>query len=269
MLDRRTPTEKILSHDAAAIEAAAGGKIDVAIVLGTGLSAAITPAFTYSAIPYDRLLGMPVSSLQGHAGEALVGTWQGCRVVAFAGRVHLYQGFSPQQITVDVRLAHAAGAKTIVLTNAAGAIDPAMQTGDLMLIADHLNLTGRNPLIGIPLPDPFVDMSQAYSSRLRDLAKRFAKPEQRMREGVYAGVLGPSLETPAEVRYLRALGAQAVGMSTVLETIYARSLGLDVMGISVITNAAGTNTSLDAVIAASSEAGGRLGDLFDRLLPAI
>lgn len=269
MIDRRTPTEKILYHDASAIESAAGGRIDVALVLGSGLSSIISGAFTYTAVPYDRMLGMPVTSLEGHAGEALVGMWHGKRVLVFAGRVHLYQGFSAQQVTTNVRLAHAAGARAIVLTNAAGAIDQSLRAEDLMLITDQINLTGRSPLIGVPSENPFVDMSDAYSPRLRDLAKRMATPEHRIREGVYAGLLGPSFETPAEVRFLQTIGAHAAGMSTVLETIYARSLGLEVLGVSVIANTAGAKVTHSAVVSSASGGGRRLGELVDTLMQHI
>lgn len=266
MFDRRSPTEKILAHDASTVEGAAGGKIDVAIVLGSGLLTTVSGAFTHTSIPYDKLLGMPVTTLEGHAGEALIGTWHGKRVLAYAGRAHVYQGFSASQVTTNVRLAHAAGARAIVVTNAAGAIDPAFSVGDLMLITDHINLTGKNPLTGVSGLDPFVDMSDAYSQRMRELAKRMAKPDHRLVEGVYAGVAGPTYETPAEVDYLRTIGAGAVGMSTVLETIYARSLGMSVLGISVIANRAGARGPHGSVVAAASTAGPRLGSLIETLM---
>ncbi|MGA7569742.1 MAG: hypothetical protein WCA80_02935, partial [Candidatus Aquilonibacter sp.] len=147
MIDRRSPNDKLLSVDASRVEETAGGPIDLAIILGSGLSSALRDAFAHVSIPYDTLLGMPVATLRGHAGEVLVGTWQGKRVAAFAGRVHLYQGFSPAQVTTNVRLAHAAGARMIVLTNAAGSLSEKLQPGDIMMISDHLNLTGRNPLV--------------------------------------------------------------------------------------------------------------------------
>jgi purine-nucleoside phosphorylase len=266
ILDRRSPTDKILYHDASTIQSVAGGPIDVAVILGSGLSSMIAGGFSYEAIPYDRMLGIPIASLEGHAGEALVGTWKGKRVLAFAGRVHLYQGFSPQQVTTNVRLAHTSGARAVVLTNAAASVDPLLSPGDVMLIADQINLTGRNPLVGLPLENPFVAMHDAYSVRLRELAKRMAAPELRLGEGVYAGVLGPSFETPAEARYLRTIGAHAVGMSTVLEACFARSLGLEVLGFSVIANTAGKPASRAAIDARASEAGQRLAGLVDALM---
>jgi purine-nucleoside phosphorylase len=267
MIDRRAPNDKLLAHDASRIEEAAGGPVDVAIVLGSGLSSAVRDRFTAVSLPYDTLLGMPVAALRGHAGEALVGTWQGKRVVAFAGRVHLYQGFSPVQVTVGIRLAAAAGAKVAILTNAAGGINASFQTGDLMLISDHINLTGRNPLIAWPHDNPFVDMNDAYSSRLRALAKGVAKPETRLREGVYAGLQGPNFETAAEVEYLRRIGADAVGMSTVLETIFARFIGMGVLGISLITNIAGAKDTNHAdVTTIGHERSGALADLIGNFL---
>ncbi len=198
MIDRRAPNDKLLAHDATLVQEAAGGPIDIGIVLGSGLSSSLRDRFAAKALPYDKLLGFPVASLRGHAGEALVGTWQGKRVCVFAGRVHLYQGFSPQQVTVNVRLAQAAGARMMILTNAAGGLNPDFEPGDLMMLSDHLNLTGRNPLVGLQTENPFVDMMDCYASRLRDLLRSAAKPEHRLREGVYAGLLGPNYETVAE-----------------------------------------------------------------------
>lgn len=266
MIDRRVPTDKVLFHDASAVESAAGGRIDLAIVLGSGLASAVRDAFAHTAIPYDSMLGMPIASLEGHAGEAFVGTWHDKRVLAFAGRPHLYQGFSPQQVTVTVRLARATGARIIVLTNAAGGLDPAFEPGDLMLIADHINLTGSNPLMGTRSADPFLDMTDAYAARLRQLTSGVATPEHRLREGVYAGLTGPNYETAAEAQFLRTAGAHALGMSTVLETIYARSIGLEILGISAIANRAGTRSAHSEIVACANSASARLGDLLDRVV---
>jgi purine-nucleoside phosphorylase len=266
MIDRRSPNDKLLQHDASRIEQLAGGPIDVGIVLGSGLSSTLREQFVHKSLSYDELLGFPVASLRGHAGEAMVGTWQGKRIVVFAGRVHLYQGFSPTQVTVNVRLAHAAGAKVCILTNAAGGINASYKPGDLMLISDHLNLTGRNPLVAWPHENPFVDMSDAYSSRLRQLAKSVAKPEHRLHEGVYAGVLGPNYETAAEAAYLRAIGADAVGMSTVLETIFARFLGMGVLGLSLIANIAAEGAAHDDVTAQGHDAAPRIAELIGSFL---
>jgi purine-nucleoside phosphorylase len=267
MIDPRIPHARQLALDASKIAEAAGGDIDVAIVLGSGLSAVFGVDANLSEIPYGSLLGMPVAPLVGHTGAALVGTIHGKRVVAFAGRVHLYQGFSAQQVTVNVRLAHAAGAKTFIVTNAAGALNPAYAAGDLMLISDHINLTGTNPLIGVPLENPFVDMMHAYDPHFRSLARDVAGDDQTVREGVYAGLLGPNYETPAEARYLRGIGADAVGMSTVLETILARSMGMKVLGISLITNMVGApETTHSEVTTIAGSAGPRLAKLIDGVI---
>jgi purine-nucleoside phosphorylase len=214
----------------------AGGPIDVAVIAGSGLSEGIVSRFDGLEIDYERLHA-PEPEAPGHRGVAYAGAWAGKRVVAFAGRVHLYQGCSPFEVTYLVRLAAACGAGTIVLTNAAGAVDPSFARGDVMLIADQINLTGATPLPFVS-NSSFVDMAGAYAPQLRELA-RSASTDIALREGVYAGVRGPQFETPAEVEALRRLGAHAVGMSTVLETIAARGFGLRVLGISLITNAAG------------------------------
>jgi purine-nucleoside phosphorylase len=223
----------------------------------------VSGSFPHTALAYDRLLGLPVASLQGHAGEALVGQWHGSRVLVFAGRVHLYQGFSAAQVTVSIRLAHASGAKRIVLTNAAGTVDPTLVPGDLMLITDQINLTGRNPLSGT---QSGLDMADAYTPHLRTVAQRIARPAHRLKEGVYAGVHGPSYETPAEARYLRTIGANAVGMSTVLETISARALGMEVLGISAIAGIAGKPMTHADITAQAAAAGTRLAELLDDLV---
>jgi purine-nucleoside phosphorylase len=270
MIDRRSPNDKLLAVDASRIEDSAGGPIDLAIILGSGLSSALRDAFKHVSITYDTLLGMPVATLRGHAGEVLVGTWQGKRVAAFAGRVHLYQGFSPVQVTTGVRLAHAAGARMVILTNAAGSLRDDVQPGDIMMITDHINLTGRNPLIGWPHDNPFVDMADAYSARLRAIVKSVAKPEHRLREGIYAGLLGPNYETAAEAHYLRTIGADAVGMSTVLETIFARFLQMEVLGFSMITNmVAAAGTSHTEVTELGAVSGAKLADLIGRVLEKI
>ncbi|HEY8296591.1 MAG TPA: purine-nucleoside phosphorylase [Candidatus Baltobacteraceae bacterium] len=229
-----------LAHDVDVLARATGGEIDVAIVLGSGLSDALSQHASFARVPYAQLRGMPQAPLAGHADEALVGSWHGKRVLAFAGRVHLYQGFTAAHVTYNVALAAACGAKTLILTNAAGGLNPQFAAGDLMLVADHINLTGTNPLVGDASPDPFVDMADAYSPRLRAIARASDDGAERpLHEGVYAGLVGPSYETPAETRYLRTIGADAVGMSTVLETIAARQRKLEVLGISLITNVVG------------------------------
>lgn len=253
-------------RDAALIRNEAGGEAEIAIVLGSGLNNVAGHRFAHARIAYDRLESIAFKPLEGHEGAVLAGTWNGRRVAIFAGRAHLYQGFSPVQVTSSVRLAKALGARVLCLTNAAGALNPAFAAGDLMLVSDHLNLTGMTPLEG----QRFTDMTGAYSQRLRALLRERATPESRLREGIYAGVRGPSYETPAEGRYLRLIGGDAVGMSTVLETIAARALGLEVMAISVITNAVGPAAVQHAEVTRAAEAAAsRLSGLIDRALPKV
>lgn len=254
-----------IEKDAKRVRKAAGGDVEVAIVLGSGLAAAIGEGFERAAISYDDLGSLAFEALPGHRGEALAGTWNGRRVVAFSGRAHLYQGFDAREVTASVRLAHAAGARTIVLTNAAGALNPDYRAGDLMLLADHVNLTGTNPLVGARLENPFVDMIDAYSPRLRELARKHAGSDT-LREGVYVGLLGPNYETTAEARALRTIG-DAVGMSTVLETIMARALGMEVLAFSLITNATGQETTHAEVTRVAAATAPRLARLIESLLP--
>jgi purine-nucleoside phosphorylase len=221
----------------------------VALVLGSGLGAWADDIEDAVRIPYDEIPGIPVSKVVGHAGQLVVGQASGVPVVAMQGRVHLYEGHSAQAIVFGTRLMLTLGADTLVITNAAGGIDPSFEPGDLMLIEDHLNLTGDNCLRGEnddSLGPRFPDMSQAYDRKLMTMADEIAAAEgYELRRGVYAGLLGPSYETPAEIEMLRRLGANAVGMSTVLEVIAARHMGARVLGISCITNlAAGMQAEL-------------------------
>ena len=241
------------------------GKVDLALVLGSGLSEILADRKVSRRIPFAELK-LPVAKLAGHAGEALIVDWNGKRVLAFAGRVHGYQGFSAGEITRAVGLAHESGAKQLLLTNAAGAINERLRAGDLMIISDHINLTGLNPLLGAELDDPFVNMTDAYSPRLRAAAKTI---DANLREGVYAGLLGPTYETAAEARYLRVIGADAVGMSTVLETIAARAAGIEVFGVSLITNSvAAADTSHAEVTGVAKRAAPRLAKLLDGVVAA-
>lgn len=205
-------------------------------------------------------------SLPGHAGEAIVGRWHDRRVVAFAGRFHLYQGFDARTVTEQVALAREAGATTLIVTNAAGGLNPYFCAGDLMLIVDQVNLTGANPLVGADDKTPFVDMLGAYDPALCETARRRAAYLGiGLREGVYVGLLGPSFETPAEARWLRSI-ADAVGMSTVLETIRARRLGMRALGISVISNIVGLPCTHGEVIARCDAAAPDLARLLDAIV---
>ncbi len=215
---------------------------EVAIVLGSGLGGLAAELEDSIAIPYAEIPHFPLSTAPGHAGELLVGRLAGRPVMMFSGRVHLYEGYGPAEVVFGVRLARTLGADALFVTNAAGGVNPHFEPGTLMLITDHINLTGASPLVGPPeanLGTRFPDMSEAYDLRLRALAERVAAEQgQNLAHGVYLGLLGPSYETPAEIRMARTIGADAVGMSTVLEVIAARHAGLRVMGISCITNMA-------------------------------
>jgi purine-nucleoside phosphorylase len=242
------------SLGAETLRARAGGAIEVAIVLGSGLAGALRGHAGFTTISYADLGGLPAPSALGHVGEALAGEFGGKRVVAFCGRYHLYEGRTAREVASLVALGAAAGARTIVLTNAAGGLDPTMRAGDIMLIRDHLNLTAQNPLAGAELfpgaTERFIDMSVAYAPHLRAIARPAGeRAGLRIREGVYGGWPGPSFETPAEIAMLRILGADAVGMSTVLETCAARACGIDVLGMSLITNVhSGAPTTADEVM---------------------
>lgn len=230
----RTAVEEIRRHvDARPV---------VGLVLGSGLGGHADSLDGPRKIPYDHIPGMPGAGVEGHAGKLVIGSTGGVPVVAMQGRAHLYEGHSASDVVFGVRLMVGLGARTVVVTNAAGGIRPGLAPGDLMAISDHLNLTGRNCLAGPHEPDlgpRFVDMTSPYDQELRRHARAVAAEAGfELGEGVYAGLLGPSYETPAEIRMLRTLGADAVGMSTVLEVIAARHMGARVLGLSCITNLA-------------------------------
>lgn len=214
----------------------------IGVVLGSGLGAFATELADRTDLSYSELPGWPGSTAVGHAGRLILGTVGGVDVAVMAGRVHLYEGYSPAQVTFGVRVLGRLGVRSMVFTNAAGGINRALQRGSLMLISDHLNLQGSNPLVG-PNDDSmgprFPDMSEAYSPEYRQIAKQVAvELSIPVTEGVYAAVLGPSYETPAEIQYLRMIGADVVGMSTVPEVIVANHMGIKVLGISCVTNMA-------------------------------
>jgi purine-nucleoside phosphorylase len=212
-----------------------------AIITGTGLGSAVADLQTDHVIDYQAIPSFPVSTAIAHPGRLMIGTLAGHCVVAMQGRFHLYEGYSPKMVTFPIRVFQAMGIKTLVVINASGGIDPRLRAGDIMIIGDHINLTGRNPLTG-PNDDSwgprFPDMTKAYSRQLCDSAFDVAKKLNiPIHKGVYAGLTGPSLETPAEIRYLRTIGADAVGFSTVMETIAAVHAGIEVLGFAAITNA--------------------------------
>jgi len=213
---------------------------DVAVILGTGLGGLADDMQIAMRIPYEEIPGFPLSTVESHAGRLLLGTLGGRTVVAMQGRFHRYEGYSLQQIAFPVRVMHALGARVLVVSNACGGMHPLWSPGDLMLIADHINLLGDNPLVG-PNDDSlgprFPDMSDPYDAGLREIARAVALEKGIvLREGVYVAVSGPNLETRAEYRMLRALGADVVGMSTVPEVITAIHAGMRVLGVSIITD---------------------------------
>ncbi len=248
---------------------------DVAVVLGSGWSPAadaLGPAVV--EVPTAALGGFPVPAVAGHAGTVRSVRAGGRRVLVLCGRVHLYEGHAPAAVVHGVRTAAAAGCAAVVLTNAAGAVNPSFAVGQPVLIRDHLNLTAASPLEGPPPPPgyglPFVDLTDLYSARLRAVARA---EDPTLAEGVYAGLRGPHYETPAEIAMLASGGADLVGMSTVLEAIAARHLGMEVLGVSLVTNAAAgrAETALDhaEVVAEGRAAAGRVGRLLAAVVSAL
>ncbi len=212
----------------------------VAIVLGTGLGGLADEIALETSIPYEDIPGFPLSTVESHAGRLLIGQLGGKPVAAMQGRFHRYEGYDLRQVTFPVRVLHALGAETLVVSNACGGMHPLWAPGDLMLMADHINLLGDNPLVGANddrLGPRFPDLAAAYDPALRALARRTAlELGITLREGVYVAVAGPNLETRAEYRMLRAIGADVVGMSTVPEVIAANHAGMRVLGLSIITD---------------------------------
>jgi purine-nucleoside phosphorylase len=260
-------------------------RAEIAIILGSGLGAIVPNAPAEETIAYTEFKELPRTSVPGHSGRFVLGKINTTRVIFALGRVHLYEGFSGRDVTATTRILADAGLKTLIVTNAAGSANPEFAPGSWMMIADHINLTGTSPLVGTSRCDAqdaaarrpyqnaptFIDLTTAYSARLRE---RFASTAKKidlvLHEGVYAGLLGPQYETPAEVRMLQKLGADAVGMSTVLEVIQARALGLEVAGFSCLTNfAAGISAgelSHDKVLEAGKNAAADFAHLLEAAL---
>jgi purine-nucleoside phosphorylase len=249
------------------------GGADVALVLGSGLGDYANSLEDARAIPYAEIPHMPLSGVSGHAGNLVTGRRAGKRVVAMQGRAHLYEGHSPSEVVFGVRLMALLGAETLIVTNAAGGVAQGLEAGDLMAIRDQLNLTGTSSLIG-PHDERqgprFLDMSAAFDPELIEAASGVATGLGfELRRGVYAGLLGPAYETPAEVRMLRTLGADAVGMSTVLEVLAARHMGLRVLGISCISNLAAGISKAPLSHEEVTETAGRVRPRFEALLSSI
>src|ERR1700736_2887008 len=220
-----TKTERLRQHRA-----------ETAIILGSGLNSLVVDPAKDQIIPYAEFWEIPKPTVPGHVGRFVLGEIEKTKLIFAQGRVHLYEGYSPREVTSIVRVLAEAGIKTLIVTNAAGALNPRFKPGEWMMITDHINLTGTSPLVGSA---EFIDLTDAYSLKLRETFRAAArKIDIVLHEGVYAGSLGPQYETPAEVRMLQKLGADAIGMSTVLEVIQARALGLEVAGFSCLTNLA-------------------------------
>ncbi len=263
-------------HERTALQPVAG------VVLGSGLSDAVEAVRSASGdggieIAYADLPGFPPPSVAGHAGRLWIGEVDGRALAVFQGRVHYYEGHGMAMASLTSRLSAELGARTMVLTAAAGALDPSIPAGSLVVLRDHLNLMGMNPLLGWRMPDgspAFVDVSDVYDPELAEAALASARADlaergnSHVREGVYAALSGPSYETPAETRMLNGLGATVVGMSTVPEAVAARALGMRVLGVAFATNAAGVEISHEEVLAASKAAAGTVGrvivDLMER-----
>jgi purine-nucleoside phosphorylase len=277
MTDGHVTYSQRLAELGAAVRARTPLVPQVGIVLGSGLGGLGGELSDVVAVPFAELPGWPSASAPGHAGRLLLGTLDGVPVVCLQGRLHLYEGNSERLLVEPVLLMGRLGAKVIVLTNAAGGVNDAWPAGTLMLISDHLNLTGRNPLMGAnddAVGPRFPDFVDAWSPRLRALVRQAAEEEGiELQEGVYAGLTGPAYETPAEVRMLRTLGADAVGMSTVLEAIAARWAGLEIVGISLVTNpgagVTGEPLTHEEVLAAAAEAGPRFIRLVRRFVSLV
>lgn len=259
---------------AAFIRSRLEGQPEIGLILGTGLGNIAQAMENVSTCPYVDIPHYPRSTVQSHAGRLLGGSWAGKTVLANQGRFHLYEGYSARQISFPIRVMAELGVRTLIISNAAGGLNPNFRAGDLMLITDHINLTGNNPLVGPNVDEwgvRFPDMVEPYDRGLQQVALETALQERiPLRRGVYAGVLGPSLETAAETRFLRTIGADAVGMSTIMEVITAVHMGFRVLGVSVITNVnlpdAYEPASVEQVIATAEKAGPNLIDLFAKAI---
>ncbi len=245
----------------------------IGLVLGSGLGAFADSLTNANAVPYSEIPSFPQSTAIGHAGRMVIGNAGEVPVAAMQGRVHMYEGYSAQQVAFPIRVFARMGIKAVILTNAAGGINLGYSQGALVLIRDHINLQGTNPLVG-PNDDRFgvrfPDMTHAYCKDFRDIARQEgARLNIQLHEGVYAALLGPSYETPAEIEYLRRIGADLVGMSTVAEVIAARHMGLNVLAISCVTNMAAGILDQPLSHAEVMETGERVKSTFEALLRAV
>lgn len=246
----------------------------VGLVLGTGLGDIADFVDNPVYVPFAALSDFPVSGVASHAGRFVAGTVSGVPIVIQQGRCHIYEGYSPADVCMGTRVMAALGTFTLIVTNAAGAVNPQYDAGDVMLITDHINFMGQSPLTGANHDEAgprFPDMSAAYDKGLRALAEEIARETGvKLEKGVYLGLPGPQLETPAETRAFRMMGADAVGMSTVLEVVAARHMGLQVLGFSCLSNknipGCMAETSIEEIIRVSGEAGAKLSIILSRLI---
>lgn len=222
------------------IQKATDFKPEIGIILGTGLGGLVNEIEIVHTLKYGDIPNFPVSTVDGHKGQLIFGKLGGKNILAMQGRFHYYEGYDLKEVTFPVRVMRELGIKTLIVSNASGGVNPSFKVGDIMMIVDHINMFGQNPLIGSNISElgtRFPDMSQAYDLHLRNLARKIAlKNSIDLKEGVYVGVSGPTFETPAEYRMFRILGGDAIGMSTVPEVIVARHSGMNVFGISIITD---------------------------------
>jgi purine-nucleoside phosphorylase len=265
------------AREAAASLVQQNGSPDVGVILGTGLGHWVERLQDGSSLPYEDMPGFPRSTVESHRGRLVYGISGSVPIWVLQGRFHLYEGYTPEQVCMGVRLLGLLGVRTLLVTNASGAINPQFPTGGVMLITDQINMTGHNPLVGPNVEEwgpRFPDMSRPYDPELGEAALQVASEQGiRLEKGVYAGVLGPNLETPAETRALKRLGADAVGMSTVMETIAARHMGIRVLGLSCLTNKnlpdCMQETSFEEIVARAEESGETLGRLLDGVIPRL
>jgi purine-nucleoside phosphorylase len=273
-------TLEMIDHIAGVIRTKSKIPLRVGLILGTGLGGLAEAIQQPTIIPYSDLPGWPISTVQGHAGRLVLGELDGQSLLVMQGRIHYYEGYDMAQVTLPVRVMQRLGIEILIVTNAAGAINPSFMPGDVMLITDHLNLVGMaglNPLIGPNLDElgpRFPDMSQAYDRELCEMSRKVAKENKvALREGVYVGLSGPSFESPADLRFLRLAGADSVGMSTVPEVIVARHGRTRVLGFSGISNKANldgnTATSHEEVLASGNVIVPKLETLIRGVLQAL
>ena len=249
----------------------------VGMITGTGLGSLTEKIAVDLRLPYEEIPNFPTSTVMGHKGALVCGRLSNKSVMAMEGRFHIYEGYTPQEITFPIRVMSRLGIRYLIISSAAGGLDPRFEPGDLMIVTDHINLTGNNPLIGPNLDQfgpRFPDMSEVYDRDLIALAgEKALQAHIPLRQGVYVGIIGPSLETPAETRFLRMIGADAVGMSTVTEVIVGIHCGLKIMVIVAITNVnipdSMGKTSIEEVIATAEQAGLRLARLWEEIIGAL